>query len=160
MSTSEASNKTEQGGDIVRLIVSEHNEVKELFDKYLLSKNASEQEKIVKKIIHDLLVHETAEEEVVYPKLKSFPTGQEIADSRIEEEKQAETKLKELQKMKADDPNFSSTVEEIIRAVTEHSMEEEKQVLPLLREHLDVEQREEMGQKFMEVHNRASSEIS
>jgi hypothetical protein len=89
-------------------------------------------------LVRLLTMHETAEEMVVYPVLRSdVPGGDAIAEARLAEEAQGKADLAELESMGVDDPRFPAALASFSDAVLRHATNEERQVFPLLREHLD-----------------------
>jgi hypothetical protein len=54
-----------------------------------------------------LAVHETAEEEVIYPDIHSEPGGDEVADARVRDEREAKRMVSDLERVDLDSDEFS-----------------------------------------------------
>lgn len=81
----------------------------------------------------ELLVrHEVAEELVVYPALRDADGGGAVADARIAEQAQAESRLAQLEKFRSDTSEFAASFQQLQDSVLEHAQLEEREVLPLL----------------------------
>jgi hemerythrin superfamily protein len=85
-----------------------------------------------------LAVHETAEEEVVYPVVQhKIPNGEQIANARRAEEDQAKKALSGLDKIDPASDDFLPLFRQVTSIVAEHAANEEREVFPALREHQD-----------------------
>ena len=71
--------------------------------------------------------HETVEEEIVHPRAKrKIANGQHVVSARLEEEHEAKTMLKELEKLDVDSEAFSRQLQELRKAVLDHAKQEER----------------------------------
>ena len=130
-------------GDVVDLLVAQHHEVRQLFSS--LESGGADATEAFQCLVRLLAVHETAEEEVVYPALKAAgEDGQRVAEARKAEEDEAKTQLAELERMGVDDPDFRTSLEAFRAAVSDHADAEERQVFPLLRRSYDAEELKKM----------------
>jgi hemerythrin superfamily protein len=98
-------------------------------------------------LVRLVAVHETAEEEVVYPVLKSQLQAADVADPRLTEEHEAKRLLAKLERMAALF-EFPVALAEFAQVVFDHAEHEEQQVFPLLRDRIDDDQRREMAAAF------------
>jgi hemerythrin superfamily protein len=99
-------------------------------------------------LVRLLAVHETAEEEVVYPVLKTQLQAADVAEPRLVEEGEAKRMLSKLERMAAAVFEFPAALAEFEQAVLAHAEQEEQQVFPLLRDRLDADQRRDMAVSF------------
>jgi hemerythrin superfamily protein len=91
-------------------------------------------------LVRLLAVHETAEEEVVYPVVRhADPSGDAIVDARTAEESAAKSLLAELERVGPNHGDFPSKLDDLRVAVLEHARQEEATVLPLLERTQDAE---------------------
>ncbi len=103
----------------------------------------------------ELLVrHEMAEEMVLYPALRDLPGGAPVADARIAEQAEAESRLSELERFRCDTTEFLTTFAQLQKSVLEHAGLEEKHVFPLL-EGLAEGARSHLGGRYVSA--RASA---
>lgn len=126
--------------DAITFLERQHGDVRNLFDALKSGGEDREDRKdTFQCLVRLLAVHETAEEMVVYPAVRSqVPNGSELADARIAEEDQAKQLLSDLEKLGPDAPDFDTKLAAFERAVLEHAEHEEMEVFPKLREHLDA----------------------
>ena len=143
--------------NLVDVIVTDHREVEELF-KQLESRQgtADERRETADKIISELVRHSVAEEMYMYPAARqALPNGDELADHEIEEHAEAERLMKDLEKADASDPSFDEIAEKLIAEVRHHIEDEEKDLLPALRNAYTVEDLDDLGAKVVAAKKRA-----
>lgn len=99
-------------------------------------------------LVRLLAVHETAEEEVVYPVLKTQLQAAHVADPRLAEEGEAKRMLAKLDRMAAAVSELPAVLAEFGQAMLAHAEHEEQQVFPLLRDRLNAGQRRAMAVAF------------
>jgi hemerythrin superfamily protein len=125
-----------QGDDVVAFLQAQHREVEQLFSQ--LSGGGEARREPFQCLVQLLATHETAEEEVVYPALRSTGAdGERIADERTAEEDGAKKALSELEKIDVTGDDFNERLEAFRRMVLEHAGNEEREVFPRLRQSLD-----------------------
>lgn len=130
-------------GDVVDLLLAQHQEARQLFSA--IHGAAGDRAEAFQCLVRLLAVHETAEEEVVYPALKSIgPEGERIAEARKAEESEAKTELAQLEKIGVDGPGFDEQLGVFRMNVLQHAQREEEEVFPLLRGSLEPEKLEKM----------------
>jgi hemerythrin superfamily protein len=114
------------------LLREQHDNVKQMLSQFGPSKG-NERRELFDCLRAALAVHETAEEMVVHPALRSVSDeGRRIADARIEEEKQAKRVLADLEKLGVDGSGFDALFEEFRTSVLQHAEAEESQAFPML----------------------------
>lgn len=117
---------------VTDLIRAQHVEVERLFTNVEGGQGEGRRQAF-ECLVRLLAVHETAEEEVIYPVIRrADPNGDEIVDARTAEESQAKSLLSELERMGSDHEDFPSRFDDLRVAVLEHARAEESSVLPLL----------------------------
>lgn len=125
-------------GDVVDLLIAQHQEVKQLFAQ--VREESDGRSEAFECLVRLLAVHETAEEMVVYPALRSTGSyGERLADSRTAEESDAKQMLSDLEKLGVDGEGFDAQFQEFRMAVLDHARREEGEVFPHLRQSLDSE---------------------
>ncbi|MGH9182387.1 MAG: hemerythrin domain-containing protein [Acidimicrobiales bacterium] len=77
-----------------------------------------------------LLVHETAEQEVVHPLAKSATGADSVVEERLEEESKGESVLSELERLGVGHERFDAQLEELREEVYEHAEAEEEDEHP------------------------------
>ncbi|MFS8099053.1 hemerythrin domain-containing protein [Lentzea alba] len=132
--------------DVVDLIMQDHREVERLFDEL---ENHPEKRPLLTPVMCGLLVaHSRAEESEVYPvAIKEAGETDEVEHSQ-EEHAEAERLLAELLDCDWDSPQYVTALKKVVDAVSHHVEEEEKTVLPGMRERLSAERRHQLGERF------------
>ncbi len=136
MSVSESQQPTTQIEDVVDFLLAQHREVEQLFSQ--LSAGGEARREPFQCLVQLLAAHETAEEEVVYPALRSTGAdGKRIADERTAEEDMAKKALSELESADVTGDDFNARLQTFRQMVLEHAANEEREVFPRLRQSLD-----------------------
>jgi hemerythrin superfamily protein len=134
--------------DIVTVLLSDHKKVEQMLSRMEEASTAQAGE-LFWELTNDLVRHEVAEEEIVYPEVrKSVPNGERLADARIKEQSAAEELLAEMEKAGPDDDQFYARFTKLRRAVLEHAEKEETLIFEPLRQALDEKRREQLGQRY------------
>ena len=134
-------------------MIAQHQQVKTLFGT-LRTATGDAAEEPFEALRRMLAVHETAEEEVVYPVLRSHG-GDEIVQARLAEESEAKQALADLEKMGPKAGGFAGELAAFEKAVVAHADAEEREVFPRLRQAVDTEQRRKMGQALLAAEKMA-----
>ena len=132
--------------DLIGEILKDHSEIKALFAE-VESAAAEEKQQAFNALLRKLIVHETAEQELVHPLLEK--AGAKIQmEHRLEEEHQGEEMLIKLQDMGTGSPQFDSTLAKLKEDVTRHAGLEEQEEHPKLRAEVDASLLEKLGRAF------------
>jgi hemerythrin superfamily protein len=114
-------------------------------------------------LVRLLAVHETAEEEVVYPVVRRVPDGDAVATARLAEEDQAKKALSGLEKVDPASDDFMPLFAQIEPMISAHADAEEREVFPALLENEEPEQlvamrkRLELAEKAAPTHPHAGA---
>jgi hemerythrin superfamily protein len=131
--------------DVVDFLVGQHEQIKSLFAETLESSGEQREQAFVR-LRRLLAVHETAEEEIIHPRAKrKLPNGAEVVGSRLEEEHEAKTVLRELEKLDVDAAEFTQKLTELREAVLDHAEHEEKDEFAGLEKALSSDELTQMG---------------
>jgi hemerythrin superfamily protein len=133
--------------DVVDLLTSQHEQVKALFTRLKNVKGEAAREPF-DELRRMLAVHETAEEEVVYPALRQ-QGADDIVQARLAEESDAKQVLADLEKMGPTAPTFASELAGFEKAVLAHAEAEEREVFPRLTQNVDSDERRKMGRAVL-----------
>lgn len=129
-------------GDVVALLERQHAVVRDL----LASLRAAPDPEVFATFVRLLVAHETAEEIVVYPVVRSeLADGAALADARAAEERATRRQLAELESVGPDSPEFPALLATFADDVLRHAANEERHVLPLLTRELSERRRHEMA---------------
>jgi hemerythrin superfamily protein len=136
--------------DVVDLLIEQHTHIRELFTELGQATNPTARTDKFEELRRFLAVHETAEELVTHP-VARLADGNDVVDSRLEEETAAKKILAKLDGMDTEDPQWRDLVEELQTAVLAHAEAEESEEFPLLRAEADPATREQMAKALKAV---------
>ena len=138
--------------DALSLLTADHNRVRGLFARF----QAAEEEKdtalmaeLAAKILIELEVHTTIEEEIFYPAVKQADEElKETVDEGLEEHHVADTLMKEIKTLSLDDDAWAAKMKVLIESVEHHAEEEEKEMFPEVRKQFDKGALEDLGARL------------
>lgn len=131
--------------DVVDVLVEQHEEIKSLFREVASATGVRRQE-LFQDLVRLLAVHETAEEEVVHPVVRSEVHGSGgVVDARLTEENAAKEALAHLYELGVDHSEFDTRLQALATAVTEHATREETEEFPTLRQQVSRERLQQMA---------------
>ncbi|HEY0637070.1 MAG TPA: hemerythrin domain-containing protein [Pseudonocardiaceae bacterium] len=126
--------------DAVDLLLGQHMRIRDLFVRVEAATGRDRREAF-RELVHLLAVHETAEEEVVHPLVRSAVEGGDaIVDDRLAEEHAAKKMLSRLEDTDPDGPEFGPLLAGLRQAVLTHANAEETHEFRYLRRSVDAEQ--------------------
>ena len=123
--------------DALDLLTADHNRVRGLFGRFKDAEDenkTAEQAELAGKIVEELEIHTTIEEEIFYPAVHdlSSPIG-DVVDEGLEEHHVAKTLIGELQPLEAGSDQWVAKMKVLIESVEHHAEEEEKEMFPKVR---------------------------
>jgi hemerythrin superfamily protein len=124
----------------------DHQKVKRLFQEMRKISDRSKQKEIFDKIDTELEMHTHIEETVFYPAIEEQEELKDMVAEALEEHHQAKELLEQLEKLRADDHDFGSQLQQLIEAVEHHVEEEEGEMFPKIREVFDEDELEQLGE--------------
>lgn len=142
--------------DIIDLVLQDHHAVAALFDKLKAAAGTDEQATLFAQVKDDLERHASAEEKVLYPRVrKDVPEGAEEAKDAVEEHDQIRESLEEVEEHDAGTALFALAVDQLIATTKHHVGVEEEELLPDFRANSEVSEREELGRRFEDAKTKA-----
>jgi hypothetical protein len=116
----------------IAVLKRDHDEVKELFDRFEKSDSEAEKERIIADAVMKLKIHAVVEEEIFYPAVRKH-IGRDIMNEADEEHHVAKVLIAELDAGKGGDHREAKfTV--LSESVRHHIREEENEMLPKAKE--------------------------
>ena len=148
--------------DVIAVIKADHDTVQGLFRRYkkLSSRALKSRRNVAERIIKELSVHATAEEDVLYPVARTtVPKGDELVREALGEHRSLKNALAALDKCPPDAPAFDDLMADIEKEVRDHVKEEEGPggILRELRKHAPREQLLRMAQLTRQAKQAAST---
>ncbi|MFB2769379.1 hemerythrin domain-containing protein [Pelatocladus sp. BLCC-F211] len=136
--------------DVIRL---DHNKVNTLFTELLASNNPQKIQEYFGQIYKDLSAHAEAEEEVVYPRVRSFYGA---SDTQELYDEQADMKRR-LEQIKAIDPSasqFKDQIRQLMDVVGDHIRQEESTMFAAIRNNMSSDESEQLATQFKAAKQR------
>jgi len=140
--------ETLSGRDVVDILTSDHAEITALLSAIDAEVDAERLRDLADTVVAELVRHSVSEEMHVYPAMrKHLPDGDKAVEHDIEEHKEIESLLKELEKADAADPEFRDVVRRLALVLDDHVADEEQEQFPLLRARIPAAELIEIGAK-------------
>ena len=129
--------------DALSLLIADHNRVRGLFARFQAAeeeKDSAQMMELAAKIIVELDVHTTIEEEIFYPGVHdtSEEIG-EVVDEGVEEHHVVKLLMAEIKQMEDGSDEWVAKMAVLIENVEHHAEEEEKEMFPPLRNKMPTE---------------------
>jgi hemerythrin superfamily protein len=150
MALAEPNKNTE---DVVDILTFQHEQVKTMFGTLRNLRGETAREPF-DNLRWMLAIHETAEEEIVYPALRS-KGADDLVQARLAEEDEAKKALAGLEKMGTSAPEFPGELASFEKAVLAHATAEETEIFPRLRQEFDADRRRKMGAALLAAEQMA-----
>jgi hemerythrin superfamily protein len=132
--------------DLVNLLRHQHGLVHDLFDEARDPARGEDRRGTFQRLVRLLAVHETIEEEIVYPYARrTIDGGSRLVDDRLTEEHEAKEMLARLDRMEVTDPAFLPLLDKLRLAVLEHARSEERYEFSKLQAATSADERRTMA---------------
>jgi len=141
-------------GDVLERILEDHRLFEDLLR--LARRNDTDREAARRALAEVLMAHATAEEEKVYPTLRTDRAISAHEEEHGEEEHAEiiEALLEFLRVRGTDTQEYDDTLEELATVVNHHSNEEEQTIINPARADVSLEEREELGVAWLTRRNQ------
>ncbi len=135
--------------DALSLLTADHNRVRGLFARFQSAeeeKDTAQMMELAAKIIVELEVHATIEEEIFYPAIQGADEElKDTVDEGIEEHHVAKTLMEEIKTLTPEDDAWAAKMKVLIENVEHHASEEEEEMFRETRKNFDKAALEELG---------------
>lgn len=140
--------------DLIRM---DHTKVNTLFMQIQGTDDPQKLQEYFGQIYKDLSAHSEAEEQIVYPAVRSY--YQETQDLYNE---QAEMKqmLEQIKSLNPSAPNFKDNVKQLMDAVMHHVRQEETEMFPKIRDNFSDEQQKQMATEFKTAKSKVQDQLA
>jgi hemerythrin superfamily protein len=139
-SGSDSNSPSADGQDVVDVLTADHREATALIADIWATAEPQARRDLADTLISELVRHAVAEEMYVYPAMRQhLPDGEAAVEHDIEEHKELETVMKELEAVDATEPRFTELVRELEGTLADHIADEEREHFPQLRANLPRE---------------------
>lgn len=153
-------NTDKQDMNIQTLIRLDHNKVNTIFTEIGATKDPQKLQEYFGQIYKDLLAHAQAEEEVVYPKVRSF-YGDDNTQELYNEQAQMKQMLDEIKSINPTSANeFRAKVKDLMDVVGDHIRQEESTMFVAIDNNCSNEQKEQMATEFKAAKSKIQQEFA
>ncbi|MDQ4092734.1 MAG: hemerythrin domain-containing protein [Actinomycetota bacterium] len=119
--------------DVVEFLIGQHMQIRDLFTEVEKSTGQTRRDAF-ERLVKLLAVHETAEEQLIHPLVRTgVHGGSDIVDDRLSEEREAKQMLAKLEDLGPDAAEFPSLLAELRTSVLMHAHHEEAYEFRYLR---------------------------
>jgi hemerythrin superfamily protein len=141
--------------DILRM---DHTKVNTLFAELQGTNDPQKIQEYFGQIYKDLSAHSAAEEQVVYPAIRSYyQDTQELYEEQAEMKQMLE-QIKSLNPSSTD--NFKARVQDLMKAVQAHVQQEENEMFPKISDNFSHEQEKQMATEFKTVKSQLQDQMA
>lgn len=120
--------------DVVDELTTDHNEAIALLDQLATTVDPAQRRDLADAVIGEVVRHAVAEEMYVYPAMRDHvPDAEKAVAHDIEEHKDIERVMKQLESADTAEPRFAALVAEMTDKLRHHAQDEEAEQFPALR---------------------------
>jgi len=147
--------------DALSLLQDDHDKMRKLLDELetTTERGVKTREELFATIKGELTIHETIEEEIFYPALKSHPKAKDIVLEGYEEHHVVDLVMAELEGLDVSDETWGAKATVMKENVEHHMEEEEGDMFKQARQVFDRDELEELGTRMEERKASASREL-
>jgi iron-sulfur cluster repair protein YtfE (RIC family) len=137
--------------DALELLTADHNRVRGLFTRFKAAEgeNNAQAAQLKEKIIEELEIHTTIEEQIFYPAITQLNDEiHELVTEGIEEHHVVDTLMAEIKLLTPADEEWAAKVKVLIENVEHHAEEEEQEMFPMVRKAMGDDARTDLGRQL------------
>jgi hemerythrin superfamily protein len=139
---------SETSRDVIDVLINEHRDVTALIGEIWSVKDPMIRRDLTDTAISELVRHAVAEEMYVYPVIRKYlPDGERAVQHDIEEHKQLERAMKDLEAADVSSADFETVLRRLESLLTDHVQDEESEQFPELRLRVPAQERMELAGK-------------
>ena len=149
--------RTKDEMNITEIITMDHRKVDTLFMEIEKTDDSQKLQEFFGQLYKDLSVHAEAEEQIVYPAIRSY-----YGDTQELYDEQAEMKqmLSQIKGLNPSNSNFKEQIKQLKTAVQDHVRQEENDMFPQIRRNLSEAQMEQMATQFKAAKNTIQQKMA
>jgi len=138
--------------DAFEMLEEDHENVKKLLSELedTTERGVKTREELFAKIKQEMLVHETLEEEILYPTLKEHDKTKEVSLEGYEEHHVVNEIMAELEETPVEDERWAAKFAVMKENIEHHIEEEEDEMFKKARQVLDQEEIEALGERMQQ----------
>src|SRR2546423_6154856 len=137
--------------DAIAMLKNDHRTVEKLFSRYqgLSQRAVKGAQDVVQRVVKELSIHAAVEEQLLYPAVRrEVPGGEQDVEEAIREHQEVKERLARIERLDAakERDDLDREMETLIRDVKHHVKDEESEMFPKMRKHMDRKRLLEMGE--------------
>jgi hemerythrin superfamily protein len=149
--------RTKDEMNITEIITMDHRKTDTLFMEIASTDDPQKLQEFFGQLYKDLSVHAEAEEQIVYPAVRSYyGNTQELFD----EQAQMKQMLAQIKALNPTSSDFKAQIKQLQTVVQDHIKEEENDMFPQIRRHLSEAQMEQMATQFKEAKSTMQQQMA
>ena len=152
-------NTDKQDINIQTLIRLDHAKVNTIFTEIGASNDPQKLQEYFGQMYKDLMAHSQAEEQIVYPKVRSF-YGNDNTQELYDEQAEMKRILDEIKAISPDLPEFKDKVKQLMDVVGDHIRQEESTMFAAIDKNCSKEQKEQMATQFKAAKAQIQQEMA
>jgi hemerythrin-like domain-containing protein len=147
--------------DAVTMLKDDHDKVKKILSDLdsTTERGVKTREELFAKVHRELEVHETIEEEIFYPELKSHPKAEDIVLEGFEEHHVVDLLMGELERLDVSDETWGAKAKVMKENIEHHIEEEEGEMFKAARQVFDSAELEDLGRRMAQRKQEAQKEL-
>ena len=147
--------------DAITMLKTDHDKVKRLLAdlETTTERGVKTREELFATIKGELTIHETIEEEIFYPALKSHPKAKDIVLEGYQEHHVVDLLMGELEGMDVSDERWGAKATVMKENIEHHIEEEEGDMFKRARQVFDRQELEDLGERMAERKVSAGREL-
>jgi hemerythrin superfamily protein len=139
---------SQASGDVIDVLISDHRDVTALIGEIRTVTDQMIRRDLTDTAISELVRHAVAEEMYVYPVMRKYlADGEKAVEHDIEEHKQLEQTMKQLEGVDVSSPEFDAALGRLETLLADHVQDEETEQFPELRLRVPQEELTELAGK-------------
>ncbi|HEY9877887.1 MAG TPA: hemerythrin domain-containing protein [Leptolyngbyaceae cyanobacterium] len=136
--------------DVMSLIFMDHQKAKTLIREIEKTSDVQKRQEYFGQLYQDLIVHSKAEEQIVYPQIRST-YGESDTQELYDDQAEMESVLNQMRVVGPSSDEFRSCLSQLKDMVSHHTSEEENDVFSTMRRNMSPAQREQLGAQFKDA---------
>jgi len=152
-------NTDKQDMNIQTLIRLDHSKVNTIFTEIGASNDPQKIQEYFGQLYKDLIAHAQAEEQVVYPKVRSF-YGDDNTQELYDEQAEMKQMLDEIKSISPSEPEFKNKVKQLMDVVGDHIRQEESTMFAAINKNCSNEQKEQLATEFKAAKSKIQQEMA
>lgn len=148
-----------QDMNIQTLIRLDHNKTNTIFTEIGATNDPQKIQEYFGQLYKDLSAHALAEEQVVYPQVRSF-YGNDNTQELYDEQADMKRRLDEIKAISPSSPEFKDKVKQLMEVVGDHIRQEESTLFAAIDNNCSTEQKEQMATDFKAAKSKIQDEFA